>query len=170
MAITYGVACCHHTCKNLEFNMKIIQASSLSPQQKAEYAKILSTATLTNPLYVIDDAPDDGDGQSDKPSSQILVNGSSESDGSSAGAASPVGENPRSAQSDASSAGQSGSSSSDSGKDSSQSKAYELTKSSPAKSASVQSSMPIVVIIAIIALIAIFLVGYLRNKDDFDDY
>lgn len=170
MAITYGVACCHHTCKNLEFNMKIIQASSLSPQQKAEYAKILSTATLTNPLYVIDDAPDDGDGQSDKPSSQILVNGSSESDGSSAGAASPVGENPGSAQSDASSAGQSSSSSSDSGKDSSQSKAYEITKSSPAKSASVQSSMPIVVIIAIIALIAIFLVGYLKNKDDFDDY
>ena len=29
MANMYGVACCHHTCKNLDFNMKIIQASSL---------------------------------------------------------------------------------------------------------------------------------------------
>lgn len=37
-AIKYGVACCHHTCKNLDFNMKLIQASSLSAADKAKYA------------------------------------------------------------------------------------------------------------------------------------
>ena len=169
MATTYGVACCHHTCKNLDFNMKIIQASSLTPQQKAQYAKILSEATLTDPLYV--DDSENGDGQSENSPSKVLVNGTTDDDsgdGSSNGAT-PVGENPQSAKTDSSQSGQSGSSSSDAGSDASKSKAYEINKSSPAKSASSDSSMPIVVIIAVIALIAIFLVGYLKN-DDFDDY
>lgn len=171
MATTYGVACCHHTCKNLDFNMKIIQASSLTPQQKAQYAKILSEATLTDPLYVDDSASENGDGQSENSPSKVLVNGTTDDggDGSSNGAT-PVGENPQSAKADSSQSGQSGSSSSDAGSDASKSKAYELNKSSPAKSASSDSSMPVVVIIAVIALIAIFLVGYLKNKDDFDDY
>ena len=185
MATMYGVACCHHTCKNLDFNMKIIQASSLSPQKKAEYAEILSQATLTDPLYVMEDAPVDGDGQSEtNPSSeeQMLVNGTTENNGGDAsgsvGGETPVGEQPSTSQSaDASSASQaqsSDSSSSDSaGEDASQasdSQAYEISKSSPAKSASAESSMPIVVIVAIVALIAIFLVGYTRRNDDFDDY
>ncbi len=183
MATMYGVACCHHTCKNLDFNMKIIQASSLSPQKKAEYAEILSQATLTDPLYVMEDAPTDGDGQSEKnPSSEeMLVNGTTENNGEASGSVggeTPVGEQPSTSQSaDASSASQaqsSDSSSSDSaGEDASQasdSQAYEISKSSPAKSASAESSMPIVVIVAIVALIAIFLVGYTRRNDDFDDY
>ena len=180
MATTYGVACCHHTCKNLDFNMKIIQASSLSPQKKAEYAQILAQATLTDPLYVMDDAPTDGDGQSkDTPSSeQVLVNGTTEDDGDSSGGTAgetPVGDQAANSPSaDASASSQSSdSSSNDAGEDASKasnSKSYELSKSSPAKSASSDSSMPIVVIIAIIALIAIFMVGYMRNKDDFDDY
>ena len=57
MAVKYGVACCHHTCKNLDFNMKIIQASTLSPQMKELYAQILAQATLTDPLYTAPDAP-----------------------------------------------------------------------------------------------------------------
>ncbi len=175
IAIQYGVACCHHTCKNLDFNMKIIQASSLTPQQKAQYAQILAQATLTNPLYAAEDAPDDGDGQSDKSSSeQMLVNGTTEDSGSSsdAGGATPVGEQPATSQNDAkSSSSQSSSSSSgdsgeDSSEDASESKAYEISKSSPAKSVGADSSMPIVVIIAIIALIAIFLIGYIKNNDD----
>ena len=184
MATMYGVACCHHTCKNLDFNMKIIQASSLSPEKKAEYAEILSQATLTDPLYVMEDAPTDGDGQSENnPSSEeMLVNGTTENNGGDAsgsvGGETPVGDQASTSQSaDASSASQaqsSDSSSSDSaGEDASQasdSQAYEISKSSPAKSASAESSMPIVVIVAIVALIAIFLVGYTRRNDDFDDY
>ena len=187
MAIQYGVACCHHTCKNLDFNMKIIQASSLTPQEKAKYAEILSQATLTDPLYVADDAPTDGDGQSESnPSSEeILVNGTTEENGQSTGGTagvSPVGDQPSTSQADASASSSSASDASqandasqsnDAAEDASQasdSKAYEISKSSPAKSSSVESSMPIVVIIAVIALIAIFLIGYTRNKNDFDDY
>lgn len=156
--------------------MKIIQASSLTPQQKAQYAQILAQATLTNPLYVVEDAPDDGDGQSDKSSSeQMLVNGTTEDSGSSsdAGGATPVGEQPATSQNDASSSSSQSSSSSSSGdsgedssEDASESKAYEISKSSPAKVVGADSSMPIVVIIAIIALIAIFLIGYIKNNDD----
>ena len=186
MAIQYGVACCHHTCKNLDFNMKIIQASSLSPEKKAQYAEILATATLTDPLYVMDDAPTDGDGQSEKnPADEILVNGTTEENGqaapSDAGGETAVGDQPSTSSQDASASSSQASdassnqdSSSDSSEDASQasdSKAYEVSKSSPAKSASSDSSMPIVVIIAVILLIVIFLVGYVRNNnDDFDDY
>ena len=49
--IDYGVACCHHTCKNLEFNAKLIQMSSLTPAQKQKFAEILARATNTDPLY-----------------------------------------------------------------------------------------------------------------------
>ena len=186
MAIQYGVACCHHTCKNLDFNMKIIQASSLSPEKKAQYAEILATATLTDPLYVMDDAPTDGDGQSENnPADEILVNGTTEENGqaapSDAGGETAVGDQPSTSSQDASASSSQASdassnqdSSSDSSEDASQasdSKAYEVSKSSPAKSASSDSSMPIVVIIAVILLIVIFLVGYVRNNnDDFDDY
>ena len=37
--IDYGVACCHHTCKNLAFNAQLIQMSSLTPAQKQKFAK-----------------------------------------------------------------------------------------------------------------------------------
>ena len=181
MAIEYGVACCHHTCKNLDFNMKLIQASSLSPQEKAKYAEILAKATLTNPLYVSSDAPTDGDGKSEtNPSSdKVLVNGTSENNGDASGSAggqTAVGNEPSTSSSDASSASSAQSSNSASGSagadasQSSDSQAYEISKSSPAKSVSGESSMPIVVVIAVIALIIIFMVGYTRNKDDFDDY
>ena len=181
LATQYGVACCHHTCKNLDFNMKIIQASSLSPQKKAQYAEILAQATLTDPLFVAEDATVDGDGQSEtNPSSEeILVNGTSDSNGGQAGGQTAVGDQPASSQDASASASASAQSasdssqSSDSSEDASQasdSQAYEVSKSSPAKSASAESSMPIVVIVAIVVLIAIFMVGYTRNKDDFDDY
>ena len=181
MANNYGVACCHHTCKNLDFNMKIIQASSLSPQEKAQYADILAQATLTDPLYVTDDAPVDGDGKSNtNPSNQeVLVNGTSENSGDASGSVggeTAVGNQPSTSSSDASSASSaqsSDSSSSQAGEDASQSSdsnAYEISKSSPAKSVSAESSMPIVVIVAIVVLVAIFMFGYTRNKDDFDDY
>ena len=181
VAIQYGVACCHHTCKNMDFNMKIIQASSLSPEKKAQYAEILAKATLTNPLFTADNAPADGDGksQSEPSHEQVLVNGSSEENGkaSATGGQTAVGDMPSTSSSDASasaSAESTGSlSSSDASEDTSKasdSKAYDVSKSAPARSPSGESSMPIFVIIAVILLIVLFMVGYTRNKDDFDDY
>ena len=117
IANMYGVACCHHTCKNLDFNMKLIQSSSLSASEKAKYAQILSQATLTDPLYEDDSNTDntnpddsntdntnsddsntnDNNNQVDSDSTsnnQVLVNGTSNeqsSSGESAGGATAVG-------------------------------------------------------------------------------
>ena len=182
--IEYGVACCHHTCKNMDFNMKLIQYSSLSPKEKAKYAEILATATLTDPLYVLEDADVNGDGQSQSEASEgeeVKVNGTSNSKSSSASAnpggltnagelqtdSGNEGKSTSPQQSSDTSQGDAGGSSSESSSDS---QAYEISKSSPAKSISGESNMPIVVIAAIILLIAIFLVGYVRGKDDFDDF
>ena len=188
--IDYGVACCHHTCKNLAFNMELIQMSSLTPAQKQKFAEILAQATKTDPLYQMEqdvdnnvnqgdsDGKSSGDGNDDgNQNANTLANGTSqkqESDGSQDGGKTAFGAdasqngNAKSA-SDASSS-QSASSSS-AGSDSG-AKAYEISDKSASKSVSAtESSMPIFVIIAVIALIAIFLVGYVRNdEDDFDDY
>ena len=197
-AINYGVACCHHTCKNLDFNMQLIQASSLSASEKAKYADILAQATLTSPLYTDDSGQDnptnpedptnptdsDNPNANDDNNNQQLVNGTtndqSASDGS-AGGATAVGTdtsinpgNAKSAQDQSQDASQSQDSSS---QDSSKGKTggasvHEISKSSASKSASGQSSTPVVLIVAVICLIAIFVVGYARNKhkDDEDDY
>jgi len=169
MAIQYGVACCHHTCKNLDFNMKIIQMSSLSADKKAQYAEILATATLTDPLFVSDNGDVNGDGQSE--ANEILVNGT-ESESSSGGSETAFGEMQSTSQDISKSATQSSDSSANVGestsKDSNQ-QAYEISKSSPAKSTSSESSMPIFVIIAIVCIIVIFMVGYAGGRDD-DEY
>ena len=185
--IEYGVACCHHTCKNLAFNAKIIQMSSLTPAQKQKFAEILAQATNTDPLYQMpEDEGTSGDNSgsnsgssdnngNDNSNAQQLSNGTSQekssssdggrtavgADGSQSGDAKAASEAESSAASaSSSSAGESGS------------KAYELSEQSAAKSASAaESSMPIFVIIAVIILIAIFLVGYVRNdEDEYDDY
>ncbi len=184
--IEYGVACCHHTCKNLEFNSKLIQMSSLTPAQKAKFAEILAQATNTDPLYQMPEEEgtsgsqggandgSSGDKGQDGSNAQQLANGTShDKTSSSDGGNTAVGAEGESgsaksaspAESEASSA--SSSSAGDSG-----AKAYELSEQSAAKSVSVtESSMPIFVIIAVIILIAIFLVGYVRNdEDEYDDY
>ena len=183
--LEYGVACCHHTCKNLAFNAELIQMSSLTPAQKQKFAEILAQATNTDPLY---QAPEDtangansnqggsGSGQAgnDGSNAQQLANGtshdkSSSSDGgkTAVGADASQSGDAKSAADAQSSASSSSSSAGDSG-----AKAYELSEQSAAKSASAtESSMPIFVIIAIIILIAIFLLGYWRNdEEDYDDY
>ncbi|WP_407421875.1 cobaltochelatase subunit CobN [Methanobrevibacter sp.] len=192
--IQYGVACCHHTCKNLDFNMKIIQASSLTPAQKQQFAEILAQATNTDPLYQMDpNAIDDNSNSenngentpgNDSTSELIdgnqtnaheLVNGTTAQESDLSGGRTSAGLD-ASAPSDAKTASESqssdASSSSPSSAGKSGAKAYELSQKSASKSmSSAESSMPIFVIIAIIVLIAIFLVGYLRNqKDDYDDY
>ena len=174
----YGVACCHHTCKNLAWNAEIIQLSSLTPSEKQKFAEILARATNTAPLYQAPTSDEGETGVSDgegnatdgNENANVASNTTSQtkSDGSSNGGRTQTGEdvpqndnakttsNPQ--NSDDVSSGETGSSGS---------KAYEISEKSVSKStSSTESSMPIFVIIAVILLIAIFLTGYVRNDED----
>ena len=181
----YGVACCHHTCKNLAWNSEIIQLSSLTPAEKQKFAEILAQATNTDPLYKMDQDFDKqgskgnnngaaSEGEEGNKNANVLSNSTSQqsqSDGSNAGGQTAFGNEP-SATGDAKSSADSQSSqdASSGGESAGGAKAYELSDKSASKSASsTESSMPIFVIIAVIALIAIFLVGYVR-KNDKDEY
>ena len=162
--IAYGVACCHHTCKNLVWNNEIIQMSSLTPAEKQKFAEILAQATNTEMLYKAD-ASGGSNGNAD-----TLANGTSheKSSGSNSGGQTAAGEDPSQSGTAQTASDAQSSASSDPGASGAQ--AYELTQNSASKSAaSAESSMPIFVIIAIIILIAIFLVGYVRKQDDFND-
>lgn len=178
MAIKYGVACCHHTCKNLDFNMKLIQASSLSSTEKAKYAQILAEATLTDPIF--QDSNNNSGSENSKSennteeNNQELVNGTDnnqqEGNGEAGGATAAgldTSVNPGDAKSPSSQSDGASSQSESNGKSSAD--AYELSKSSASKSATGQSSTPIVLIVVVICLIAIFVVGYARNKNKDDD-
>ena len=181
--IDYGVACCHHTCKNLAWNAEIIQLSSLTPAQKQKFAEILAQATNTDPLYQQEQQQNgeqgnsgnsNGNSNNGNQNANTLVNNTSQqqSDGSDSGGKTAFGVEP-SESGDAKSASQSQSSQDPSSGESGAggAKSYELSEKSAAKSASAtESSMPVFVIIAVIALIAIFLVGYLRDNNDDDDY
>ena len=172
--IDYGVACCHHTCKNLAWNSKIIQASSLTPSQKQKFAEILAQATNTEPLYQMEEeSSNDGEsGNSSDGNSKrdALVNGTSEekSDSSQEGGNTAVGNQPgESGNAKVASSSQSSQSASS---ESAGANAYELDKKSASKSvSSAESNMPIFVIFIVIILIGIFLVGYLRDQND-DEY
>ena len=185
--IEYGVACCHHTCKNLAWNAKVIQLSSLTPAQKEKFAEILAQATNTDPLYKMDKEMDkqgtqgnsngNSDGTEGNQKANQLSNSTSqqsESDGSNAGGQTAVGQDPSTSGNAKSVAdSQSSQDASSGGEGAGGAKSYELSEKSASKSASsTESSMPVFVIIAVIILIAIFLVGYIRdNKDDeYDDY
>ena len=181
--IDYGVACCHHTCKNLAWNAEIIQLSSLTPAKKQKYAEILAQATNTELLYQMDedfssqgqngDSNVEGDSNSGSESAKTLANNTSQhkSDTSSGGRTSAGMDasqngNAKSAAKSQSSKDSSNGESGDGG-----SSAYEISQKSASKSASAtESNMPFFVIIAVILLIAIFLLGYIRNDDEFDDY
>ena len=195
MAPMYGVACCHHTCANLEFNMKLIMKSTLSAQEKQKYMDTLSKATLDDSIYDMinpnqnqnnpSQNPNDNNGEhaddvNNNQNANVLANGtvkdSKNSDNVKAGGKTAVGDDysndPDNAKvdpvtSELSSAESEGAGSSEAGGV----KAYELNQQSTSKSIPTESSMPIFVIIAIIFLIAIFLVGYLRkDNDEYDDY
>ena len=173
--IEYGVACCHHTCKNLAFNLKIIQMSSLTPAEKQKFAEILAQATNTDPLYQMNTSGEnqgqsEGSGNSNN-NANTLTNDSSQqqSESSNSGGHTGAGSDP-STPGDAKSSSES-ESSQDASSTGGSAKAYEISEKSTSKSVSAaESSMPIFVIIAIIILIGIFLVGYLRNNDEYDDY
>ena len=181
--IQYGVACCHHTCKNLAWNAEIIQLSSLTPAEKQKFAEVLAQATNTDPLYQMNQSEgnqgqsgdaNSGDADDGNQNANALVNNTSQekSDGSNDGGQtaygldqSQTGDAKTATQSQSSqdaSSGQAGASSSN---------AYELSEKSASKSASAtESSMPVFVIIAVIVLVAIFMYGYLRKNDEYDDY
>ena len=185
--IEYGVACCHHTCKNLAWNSEIIQLSSLTPAQKQKFAEILAQATETDPLYQMDENSENQgtegnqnggsqNGETGNQNANVVSNSTSQqskSESSNSGGNTAAGDvagqagDAKSAEDSSSSQDASSGSSGAGG-----SKAYEISEKSASKSASsTESSMPIFVVVAVIILIAIFLVGYLRDsKDGFDDY
>ena len=185
--IEYGVACCHHTCKNLAWNSEIIQLSSLTPAQKQKFAEILAQATETDPLYQMNENSENQgtegnqnggsqNGETGNQNANVVSNSTSQqskSESSNSGGNTAAGDvagqagDAKSAEDSSSSQDASSGSSGAGG-----SKAYEISEKSASKSASsTESSMPIFVVVAVIVLIAIFLVGYLRDsKDGFDDY
>ena len=185
--IDYGVACCHHTCKNLAWNSEIIQLSSLTPAQKQKFAEILAQATETEPLYQMDKELDtqgtEGEngqgaesGETGNQDANVKSNSTSQqsqSDGSNAGGRTGFGVD-GSQSGDAKSHADSSDSqdASSDGEGTGGLKSYEISEKNVAKSSSsTESSMPIFVIIAVIILIVIFMVGYVRNdEDEYDDY
>ena len=185
--IDYGVACCHHTCKNLAWNAEIIQLSSLTPSQKQKFAEILAQATETDPLYQMDQKPQEpinqgtqgqgfNNGENGNQNANALTNSSSQqsqSDGSNSGGKTAAGADASQSGNAKSAADASDSQDTSSGGEGSDgAKSYEISEKSASKSASsTESSMPIFVIVAVIVLIAIFLVGYVRkDEDNYDDY
>ena len=182
--IQYGVACCHHTCKNLAWNAEIIQLSSLTPAEKQKFAEILAQATATDPLYQAEQSSQEpeksGDsnggnsqGNNNNNNANTLTNNTSQeqSQSSNSGGATAAGSDP--SQPGTAKTASDSQSSQDASSSAGAANAYELSEKSVSKSASsTESSMPVFVIIAVIILIAIFLVGYVRsNKDDeYDDY
>lgn len=183
-AIDYGVACCHHTCKNLDFNKWVLQVSTLSADQKSEYAKVLAQATLTDPLYENDDSQGSNSSQGgdsgdvvDDAKGEVVGNGSKtnnqQSSGSSASNGASVGDSSldqsatnselNSQNSDSGQDSSTGESSSDSSSEDQSGQAYDISKKSSSKSASAESSMPATFIAVVIGLILLFVVGY-RKK------
>ncbi|KZX15722.1 aerobic cobaltochelatase subunit CobN [Methanobrevibacter cuticularis] len=160
-AIQYGVACCHHTCANLDFNKWVLQISSLSADKKEQYSDILQKATLGAKVYSRDSAGTNGNpGQSNSQgSSQSSKNSQDSSELS--GEVGEVGETGKSSEikSEASSASSESGSSADQG----DSKSYEVSESQSSNS-SEDSSISAAFIVAVIALIALFAVGYIRMK------
>ena len=178
-AVQYGVACCHHTCKNINFNNWVLQVSTLSAEKKQQYKEVFYQATL-NTIDYDTDTKDDSNSENNQNSgesssntqdaaNEVLANGTSSKSGQgSAGATvGTTGSEPitGSSSSSAASTDSSSSSSSESGEDAGSS--YEISKSSTSKSApSAESSMPAFFIIAVIALILIFSAGYGKHKKE----
>ena len=175
--IQYGVACCHHTCKDLSLAKTIIQLSSLSAAEKKQFADILAKATNTKSVFDGDsegNSDGTGNGDSEENANQLTNNTSqTKSDGQESGGKTAVGVEVSETGNAKVSSTLDGSQGSSGDVSNSESKSYELSEKSASKSASssAESSMPVFVILAIIVLIAIFLVGYARDEDDdYDDY
>lgn len=170
-AIQYGVACCHHTCANLDFNKWVLQVSSLSNAEKQKYSDILQKATLGGAAYASstnngESSSNGGDSQSNgKGSSSSSDMGQISQDTSSNGQVgdSSSSKSSKSQSSDASSS--SDSSNGASGKN--DGKVSEISNNQNSSSSS-DSSISAAFIAAVLAIIALFVVGYIRNKKNND--
>ncbi|MDR0913333.1 MAG: cobaltochelatase subunit CobN [Methanobrevibacter sp.] len=177
--IDYGVACCHHTCGNIEFNKFVVRMSTLSNDLKKQYSDILQQATLGAATYegTPGSSSDVNQGQSSSDastSSSTSTSTSSSSDSSSnsqdsqdssniqgspgqtPGEQTPSSQKPVTAQAQSEPADESNSDNSNS---------YELSKKS--SSSSGETSMPFVAIGGVIGLLAMFGIGffYYRRKE-----
>ncbi|WP_409200360.1 cobaltochelatase subunit CobN [Methanobrevibacter sp. DSM 116169] len=161
----YGIACCHHTCGNLNLMNKIVVSSTLSDKIKQDFSDIIQAVTLKDPIYNSTTTNPETQNTDSNGTSTDEPSPNTDSEGS-------VGEYGND-KSPSISSSTSGSDSQKSSKDNSESSdssesgdAYEISKTSSKSSASVESSMPIYFIAAIIVLIIVFAIGYLRNKDN----
>lgn len=175
----YGVACCHHTCANLEFNKWVVQASSLSYNEKKEFLEELQSSTKVKYDVSAILGTERYEGQLQEWGSQDLsgYQGKSQYSPNTQGAMNPDG-----GSGDISSAGESGANGPNgeagtSGDSSSQgdqsssaagqgdSKSYEVDKNQQNTSGE-ESGVSAAFIVAVLALIGLFVVGYVRNKSE----
>lgn len=154
--VQYGVACCHHTCANLNFNNYLIQSSSLSTDMLQEYADILNAATGMELTVGSTSSGSTDTGSTGSESGD--TNPESNVGASSAVVTASAAASASSGSSDDSSFSRdSASQSSDSGS----SKAYEITQKS--SSSSTSSSTPFVAIVGVVCLIGLIGFGYFRE-------
>lgn len=172
LATKWGVACCHHTCANLDFSKLIIQISTLSNSKKKAFSDVLQEATLCDAIFKYDNTNSNTESNSDSnvpENTNIKGDTTSSNSGYSRDGQASVGADGyepishSSADSDSSPSSKTpdkGSQSSDN------SKSYEVSKSSSSNSFSSNSGMPVYFVIAVIILIILFSVGYYRGKDN----
>ncbi|WP_276955962.1 cobaltochelatase subunit CobN [Methanobrevibacter woesei] len=192
-ATSYDVACCHHTCANINFNEQLLQLSTASSELKQAYADKFQSTTLVDISDMIPQDPVDpsepteptnpenpnvpsNSTEQDDIQDDILVNGTTSESIQGGGGVTSAGmeassENPNAESSGSQASSQSAASSPSAGSQaSSQNNAYELSQKSANKVASSSSSMPVYFIIAVIVIICIFIAGYSRHKNNEDEY
>lgn len=170
-SVDYGVACCHHTCSNINFNKIVLQVSTLSDESKKQYAEVLAAATLQEMIYEDESSVDNekDPNQSQDIDDYVKVNGTSNVNEGEAAATSPVGDKPvTGAEIGHGGSGSSATSTSqnDAGKSGESQEAYEINKNVNKKAITGESSTPAIVIIAVIVLVALFGIGYLKNRKE----
>ncbi|KZX14395.1 cobaltochelatase subunit CobN [Methanobrevibacter curvatus] len=161
--IAYGVACCHHTCANIEFNKFVIKMSTLSDPLKKQYSDALQASSLGASAYTETNVETDVSNSKDsssKGSSESSDSLSPSSSSSPSAEAKSVEEEKSKNNQDTGAGEAEGSSSSES---------YEVSKKS--SSSSEDSSMPVIIIAGVLVLVVLIAVGYFRKtKNDDDEY
>ena len=176
ITVKYGVACCHHTCANLDFSKLLMEIGTVSPEMKQKYSDILQSATLSDAVYNSNQSGDNTQGNStdDSEKENTQTNGATDENnngnsGVSNGIAS-VGldsSQPLSHSSGSSSSSRSSGSSGASSSAGKSSDSYEVSKATSSSSSN-SSSMPVYFVIAVIILVILFAAGYLRGKNKED--
>lgn len=159
-SIQHGVACCHHTCNNVNFNEFVMQMSTLPDEEIETYSEILFNATL-NKAYKKDI---DSEGNQGVNGGEANEGGSSSSKGALSG--NTPSDSAQSTANSPSSYAADGSQDSGNNAEGAGTKAHEVEKNSAKTVASTESSTPALVIIAVIVLIFLFGVGYVKNRKD----